>query len=432
MAQRSSNIAAGKKRAGVTGATFHLNYYYYFVEVVGFVLPIGFALVAIFFPDYFQWVSGFSVRTMTIVLMLFGLCDATFFIAHELTGKDFFFNLNRYLFVGFYIFIIIITGDVNSSFIIVLIFPLVVSAVYLDKNTTRNIGIFQTILFACVIFVHPLDSLNTDLIAKQTVQTILIGTISWMMYKVVVETLSEKYEKEDNARKLAELIHVDSIKNDFLSVAQHRLRTPLSGARFALESLSEDAALAESSKPLVADVLERVKESIRIVNEMLTTAEDAAPNAVALTMEEFDLSQMVHDIVDELSFLASRDSNLVNLNLPHSLRIKADRKKVYAALSNIVDNALLYTKHGHVSVVLANEKGGAVLTVADDGIGIDPSDLPYIFDRMHRGRNAVMLEPDESGIGLYVSKKVIEMHHGTIKVDSKLGKGTVVSVTLPT
>lgn len=422
-------VEAGE--SNTAGATFHLKIYYYFVEFVGFIVPISIAMVAYFFPNYFQWISNYSVSTMIVVLLSFGLCDAVFLICHELTGKNFFFNLNRYLFVCFYIFIVVVTGGVNSSFIFVLIFPLVVSAVYLDKNTTRNIGIFQTILFAGVIFSHPWASINSALVTKHIFQMILMGTIVWMMYRVVVETLSQKYEKEDTARRLAELININNLKNDFLNVAEHRLRTPLSGARWALESVMVDKSISDSVKPLVAGSLERVEESISIVNEMLKTVEGAASGSVSLAIVDVELSTLIRSIVRELAFVISKNNVSVNLDIPDEFVIKADRKKIYAALSNVIDNACRYTKNGEVSISLKREGEQVVCTVIDSGIGIDVGDLPYVFDRLHRGKNAMSVEPDESGVGLYISKRIIEMHNGTIKVDSKLNEGTTVTVSLP-
>lgn len=411
---------------------FHLKIYYYSVELTGLIAPIVVGILALLFPEHLTWITvGYPPSFMIVMLLSYGLIVAVLLLLREITQKDIFFNINRYLFVVLFILVIIMTGGVNSSFTFLLIFPFIASIVYLDQRLTRNIGIFLTILYFCIIFAYPVSNLDFNLVSKHLVQTALIATVAFLMYRIVVETLHQKYESEDRARRLAEFIHMDKLKDDFLSVAEHRLRTPLSGVRWALETLEEDTHLSESSGTLINDSLNRVKDAIVILNEMLTTAEDSEGSSLALSYGPVDLSSMIREIVQELDFLKTKNNNKVFINLPERLDIKADHKKLYAALSNVVDNACRYTKKGTVSLTLVADGKSALLTVKDDGIGIDPNELPYIFDRMHRGRNAVMVEPDESGIGLYVTRKVVELHQGTIKVESKLNEGTLVTITLP-
>ncbi|MFA6601887.1 MAG: ATP-binding protein [Candidatus Paceibacterota bacterium] len=412
--------------------TVHLKNYYYVAELVGAIVPILAGLAALLFPAYFQWtVQGYALSDMIILMFVVGLVDAILLVLHEYTKKDIFFNLNRYLFVLLFILVIVMSGGVNSSLNFLIIFPFIVSVAYLDRRTTRNIGVFLTLLFALIIFTHPANEIDGTLIAKHIFQTILVGVIALYMYRIVVETLRVKYEKEETARRLAELTHIDELKSDFLSVAQHRLRTPLSGVRFALESLGSGPELPEETRTIIAASLDRVKDSITIVNEMLKTAENISGNYVSLAYSAVDLSALLQTVVKELAFVSVKKGNKVRLELAQEVRVEADTEKIYAALVNIVDNACKYTEHGDIAVSLLREADQAVIKVVDNGIGIDPNDMPHVFDRLHRGENALRLEPDESGVGLYVSKKIIEMHGGTIAIESKLNLGTTVTVRLP-
>ncbi len=426
----------GDKNPTISGrdvAKFHLTTYYYSVELAGMIIPVLVGLAATFFPEYLEWLTNHSRSQdlMVGVLFLFGLLDATLLILHELTNKNIFFNINRYCFVVLFIFAIMMTGGVNSSLTFLLIFPFIVSLVYLDKRMTRNIGIFLTILFASVIFTHPTSEIDWNLITKHFTQTGIIGIIAFLMYRTVVETLRQNYEKEQTARRLEELLHIDHLKADFLSVAQHRLRTPLSGVRWSLESLVEESDPQDKKRQVLSDSLQRVKDSIAIVDDMLRTVEDPTGEALFLNYERFDLVSVIQSIVKELTFVQQNNDNTMKLNLPDKLSIKADKAKIYAALSNVVDNACRYTKNGIVTISLSNKGSDLVCEVVDNGIGISPGDLPNVFDRLHRGSNAVAVDPDESGIGLYVSKKIIEMHGGTIKVESILNNGTKATIQMP-
>ena len=412
-------------------ASFRLKTYYYSVETVGFVAPVVVGLAALFLPQYFGWLSQYSLKAMIVALLAFGILDASFLVLHEVTGKNFFFNINRYLFVGLFIYMIAMSGGVNSSLTFLLIFPFIVSLVYLDKKMTRNVGILLSVLFALVIFANYPQGLTTALVIKHIVQTVLVATISFLMYRIVVETLATKYEKENAAHRLAELINIDRLKADFLSVAQHRLRTPLSGIRWALESLADDTCSAADKKDLIIQSLNRIKDSIAIVNEMLRTAEGAAGDSLALNFEPTDLAAMLKTMIKELSFVAVKNENKVTTDMPDKLMVSLDPKKAYPALSNIIDNACRYTRKGTIFVSLKDSGDSAIVVVRDSGIGISKDDMGRLFDRLFRGSNAIALEPDESGVGLYVSKKIIELHGGGIVIDSVLAKGTTVTVTLP-
>ena len=118
-------------------------------------------------------------------------------------------------------------------------------------------------------------------------------------------------------------------------------------------------------------------------------------------------------------------------NAANEIVIVGDRAGLRAALTNILDNAIRYSPRGKVEVSLKSEAGKMTLVVKDNGIAIKADDFPHIFDRFYRGKNAILLEPSETGVGLYITKKIVELHKGTIDLASKEGQGTTVTVTLP-
>ncbi len=407
---------------------FKLNYYYYVLELTGVIIPIFFGLTIIYFPYLYTWLE----EPLKVVISLFciAIIHATLFILYLVYKKSFIFNLDRYAYATFFVYFISITGGINSSFIFVLFFPLISSAIYLNKNTTRNIGIFITVSTFLMILVHNKETITYAFIMKDITQTILVATLAYYMYRVVIETLEQKYEKEQASKRLVEIVQIDRLKNDFLSVAQHQLRTPLSGVKWALETVESDKTLNPESLSLINAGLERVRDSITIINNMLKTAEDNSGN-LTLTLEHTDVVGIVQSLIAELNFIALKKNIKVIFLSPQSLIIPADRDKFKAALNNIIDNAFKYSPNSTVNINIEDKAENILITIKDNGIGISKDDLPYIFDRLHRGKNAVMLEPDESGVGLYTSKRIIELHGGKISVDSELNKGTTVTVSLP-
>ena len=408
---------------------FRLRIYYYLLEILGAIIPIAIAVSIIFFPTYFTWFGEYTVAG-TIVLFSIGIIQSLFFILHEIFKKNLFFSMARYFYLVFFICIIYFTGNINSSFIFLLFFPIITTAVYLDKKTTKNIGIVVTLVLASMILFIPTNEITPALILKHSIQVILTGVLSYLVYSVVIETLRQRYEKEETDKRLGEMMQVDRLKSDFLSVAQHQLRTPLSGVKWALEILKNEPKIPPESMELIDAGIERIKDAIGIINGMLKTIE-AEGETLILNREKLDIVGIVRSIIAELHFITIKKGIKLTFITPDSIIINGDKNKLKAAIINIIDNALKYSPYGKVNVTITEGETSVKIETQDTGIGINPSDIPYIFERLHRGKNAVMVEPDESGVGLYTSKKMIELHSGSIAVTSELNKGTKVTVILP-
>jgi two-component system phosphate regulon sensor histidine kinase PhoR len=144
------------------------------------------------------------------------------------------------------------------------------------------------------------------------------------------------------------------------------------------------------------------------------------------------LDELLTDCVQSINHTALKKNVRINLSINDAIEIKADKEKLKSVFFNLIDNAIKYSNTGaEVSVTLnkiENEK--AVVTVEDKGEGISPEELPHIFKRFYRS-NEIRAEINGSGLGLTIAKEIIEMHHGTITVESMLGKGTIFKVIFP-
>ena len=336
----------------------------------------------------------------------------------------------HFILVILIVYFIWTSGGMDSPFSFLFFFPLVTSTFYLNKNITRNIAIFITLAMVIMISIGHMNTMDDTPLIGHIIQTIFMAIISYYIYRIVVLAIQHKVEKEEASKRLGEMEQVDRLKQDFLSVAQHQLRTPLSGVKWVLESMKSDTTLSSDTISLLDAGLIRVKDSIAIINNMLKTVED---NSGLLTLEKepTDIVGILQALIAELNFIALKKNSKVIFTSPQSLIIFADRDKLKAAINNIIDNALKYSPNSVVNVSIEENEKDVSVTVKDNGIGISKNDLPYVFERLHRGKNAVMIEPDESGVGLYTSKRIIDLHGGSISVVSDLGKGTTVKVALP-
>jgi signal transduction histidine kinase len=182
-------------------------------------------------------------------------------------------------------------------------------------------------------------------------------------------------------------------------------------------------------------VSKKAREAVVTVSDMLKTA-DYNIESFSLNLENVNIQEFFKKIFDSLEHLIHLKHVKISTSIPPTLEIVADNKLLRAAVVNVLDNAIRYSPNGTVTVTAARSATAAapssvVITVVDSGIGISKEDTPYIFERFYRGKNAIAVDPNESGVGLYATKKIIERHGGTISFDSKEGAGTTVTINLP-
>lgn len=224
----------------------------------------------------------------------------------------------------------------------------------------------------------------------------------------------------------------EQFKDTYILALVHRLRTPLNGARWALDSAIKNETSPENKEMLDAGY-NKVLDSINTVNHILKVAEiNSAEGDLKVRKDKLNLCLIVDDILNNLSFL--KDKKEITLEYDKKCdptSIKGDAEMLSIALTNIFDNAYRYSPKGKVTVVVSKEGGTAKLSVKDTGIGIDREDLKHMFEKFYRGKNAITMDPNESGVGLYSTKRIIEMHDGNISVDSEINHGTTIEVRIP-
>lgn len=414
--------------------TFRLDRYYHAIVGTSLLALLLIAFVTRGFPEFFPWIRYPVLHFWVFIGVAAG--QAILLLLYLQFRKKSFFVIDRYNFVVFFFLLFYAQGGVKSPFLWTILFPLLVSIVDLDARETRRMGTIVTVLLGLFIFADPPYLSEPDTVVRHVIQTLLYGLAAFYTYKVVKETLRQKYEKEELERQLAETVEVTRLKSDFLTVAEHQLRTPLSGARWSLYELLPSPALSEEVRAVVRRSYEHVDRAMEIVNEMLKTAEfEAGPTA--LSRVPVDLGVVVQSLLRDLSYLLRAKKVEISVRELSRPTVVGDPKFLHAALSNIVDNAIRYAPSGSVTVELSTVGGGlrrdgeAVVRVIDSGIGIHADDLPFVATRFFRAKNAISLEPNESGVGLFITKRITELHGGTISFESSLGKGTTVTVRLP-
>ena len=229
---------------------------------------------------------------------------------------------------------------------------------------------------------------------------------------------------------ITEIKNIEKIKKDFVINVSHELRTPLTAIKGYAETLRKEVDTAPGKKYL--EIVERNTDRlINIVNDLLLLS--SLEEKAVLELEDIDLGGFLENVI-RIFDQRLKDKQLslvidVKENLPP---IKADLFKLEQMLVNLLDNAVKYTDRGEITVSMDVHDKRVRIQVRDTGIGIPKDDIPRIFERFYVVDKSRSRKSGGTGLGLSIVKHIVLLHHGTIDIESALGKGTSVTVTLPT
>jgi signal transduction histidine kinase len=233
----------------------------------------------------------------------------------------------------------------------------------------------------------------------------------------------------------AQLQELDRLKDDFISTVSHELRTPLTSVR----SLSE---ILHTNPNIDSDQIEKftgiiIKESdrlIRLISQVLDY-EKIESAQITWSVTSLNLAEVIEDAVTSTRQLI--DDKNIDLNLdiePYIPTVSGDRDRLVQVMVNLISNAVKFCQvdRGHITVHLQAKADQLLVQIKDNGIGIKPENINRIFEPFHQVKNPTRGRPMGTGIGLTITKRIIDFHHGRIWAESTPGKGATFSFTLPT
>jgi signal transduction histidine kinase len=223
-------------------------------------------------------------------------------------------------------------------------------------------------------------------------------------------------------------------KSQFLASMSHELRTPLNAVIGFADVMAAEiyGALTDKQRDCVADIRRAGTHLLGLVNDVLdVTRLDA--NAVALDDDELDLAVIVNDAVALVAVRAREAGIAVALEVPADLpALRADARRLRQVLVNLLSNAVKFTPAGGtVTVRVADRPDGMEITVADTGIGMAPEDIPIALERFGQIDSRLARKYEGAGLGLPLSKRLVELHGGTLAIESQVDAGTTVTVRFP-
>jgi len=227
---------------------------------------------------------------------------------------------------------------------------------------------------------------------------------------------------------------VDKMKNEFISLASHQLRTPLSAIKWYAEMLLDGDAgkLSSEQTKFIDDISVSNQRMIELVNTLLNISRIES-GRIIIESKLTDLKEIISSVVSEFApkLKEKEQKIIVNIN-PNLPKINCDPKLIFEVYKNLISNAIKYSRQkGEIQIFVSTDKDNLVNQVTDEGYGIPKKDESKVFTKFYRGDNIIKIETEGTGLGLYLTKSIVESSGGKIWFKTEENKGTTFWFSLP-
>jgi len=241
-----------------------------------------------------------------------------------------------------------------------------------------------------------------------------------------------KKEKASNEKVHHNFDMNRKLQNAFLANISHEIRTPLNGIIGFTSIIKNDASLSnEKNTEKNCDFVLSCGYRLNSYIENIIEISRIQANETDLHLEPCNLHEILDLIIDENQFLLNQKELKISVEAVNLPPVKGDKKYLFKILGNIVENAVKYTNEGEINISFPKNSSSLTIAIKDTGIGIDEEYLNLIYQPFSQESKGITRDYEGGGLGLPITKNLIELHNGTIGIKSKKGKGTVVTIQLP-
>ena len=234
-------------------------------------------------------------------------------------------------------------------------------------------------------------------------------------------------------RTVSHELELARMKSDFVSTISHEFKSPLTSIRQLAEMLQTGRVPSEERRQKYYDVLLEQSERLSLLTENVLNFAKMEEGRKEFAFERADIKYLIEDLVSSVQERVRHTGFDIQLEGEDSLPpIMIDKDAIVQAVNNLIDNSLKYSgKMKKVKVRAFKEERNLVIAIQDFGIGIEKDKMDKIFDRFYRGGDELTRKVKGSGLGLTLVKHIVDAHHGSVHIESELGKGSTFSLKLP-
>ena len=320
---------------------------------------------------------------------------------------------------------------------------IILSAYAIIKHRFLNVKIVAAELLVSAILLISFIQVLTAPTFWELLWTLLffliLAVFGILLVRSILKEVRDKLQIQELADRLKianyELKKIDQTKSEFLSIASHQLRTPLTAIQGYTSMILEGSYgnLPETMKKPIENVFASSQRLIKLVNNLLNISRIEA-GKTKLEPQKILLKEIISSVVQELS--ADAQHKKIKLKRHKSLNylpeLFLDQEKMRQVILNIIDNAIRYTNKGEVEIKAVVENGALRISVKDTGEGMTKEEMKQIFRSFSRGKTGSRLNTEGTGLGLYVAQKFVEMHGGEIWAESLgKGQGSIFNIKIP-
>lgn len=293
-------------------------------------------------------------------------------------------------------------------------------------------------------FLDDISQEDTDVLSKLVNQVMLsdetiyheISTFN-KHYVLIISPVKNTTQGQNNGavaiiRDMSEEKKIDIMKQQFIANVSHELRTPIQMLQGYTEAILDGIVVEkEDVDEFLNIILDESKRLNRLVNELINVARIDA-GETTLNKEMMDISPLLEKNIQNFKQSAIEHKTTLQLDLQHTKDVAIDYDKIFQVITNLLDNAMRYTKSGDtIKISTYNDSSNLYIQISDTGVGIAKEHINHIFERFYKVDQARTRGKHGTGLGLFIVKAIIEKHHGEINVESEQGIGTTFTISIP-
>lgn len=304
-----------------------------------------------------------------------------------------------------------------------------------------NIGKKEAIgkCFIDLLDIENIPEIKKILIDKDRIRNIYreeVATLDGLHLEITSVLLKDEIEEKGFLIIIHDVTKeklIEKMKTEFVSVAAHQLRTPLSAIKWTIRMILDGdvGEINEEQRELLEQTYISNERMIRLINDLLDVSR-IEEGRLLYDQEDTRIEDVLDSVIEASQEMLRNKNMVLEVNKKETPKVKIDKEKMGVVIQNLLENAIKYTEQGgKIKITLDNDEKNVIFKIEDSGVGIPKSQQDRIFTKFFRAENVTRMETNGTGLGLYTTKNIVQAHKGQIWFESEENKGTTFYFTIP-